>query len=153
MVTIDGKQVAWKEVPPARKAEIRASLDEARRGLAATHIDRGAMRAQLAEAMAEMKRNKSEMRRDLEEARRDIDEAMREVDLNAQHIRAAGQDPERMKATIRASLASVRSIDVDAITRNAIAAVDPALIERSIAAAEAGIARAQAEIDAAERHN
>jgi beta-lactamase regulating signal transducer with metallopeptidase domain len=153
MVTIDGKQVAWKDVPPAKKAEIRASLDEARRGLSATHIDRAAMRAELQQAMAEMKDNQGEMRRDLEEARREVREAMREIDANADDIRRAGQDPEKMKALVRASLKSVEHIDIEAITRDAMAAVDPALIERSIAAAEAGIARAQAEIDAAERGN
>ncbi len=153
MVTIDGKQVAWKDMSPKKKAEIRASLDEARRGLAATHIDRAAMRAELQQAMAEMKNNQGEMRRDLEAARREVDEAMREIDASADDIRRAGQDPEKMKALVRASLKSVEHIDVEAITRNAMAGVDPALIERSIAAAEEGIRRAQAEIDAAERHN
>ncbi len=45
-VTIDGKQVKWRDVTPEQKARIRASLDEARRGLAATHIDRAAKRAE-----------------------------------------------------------------------------------------------------------
>ena len=57
-----------------------------------------------------------------------------------------------MKATVRASLASVRTIDPRLI-REAVAGVDPTLIERSIAAAEESIRRAQAEIDAAERAN
>ena len=152
-VTIDGKQVEWKNVTPEEKARIRASLDEARRGLAATHIDRAAMRAELQRAMAEMKKNEGEMRRDLEQAKREVDAAMREVDAHSAEMRKAGQDPEAMKATIRASLAAVRTMDIDAITRRALAGVDPAMIERSIAAAEAGVARAQAEIDAAERGN
>lgn len=152
-VMIDGKQVEWKNVSPAEKARIRASLDEARRGLAATHIDRAAMRAELQEAMADLKNNQAEMRRDLEEARREVEQAVREVDRNAAHIRRAGQDPEAIKAQVRASLKAVASIDVEAIARSAMASVDPALVERSIAAAEAGIARAQAEIDAADRDN
>lgn len=150
---IDGKQIEWNALSSAEKARIRASLDDARRGLAATHIDRAAMRAELQEAMAEMKRNEGEMRRDLEQAKREVDEAMREVDAHAADFRRAGQDPEQMKATIRASLKAVAAMDIDAITRRAMAGVDPALIERSIAAAEAGIARAQAEIEAAERRN
>lgn len=152
-VMIDSKQVEWKNVSPAEKARIRVTLDEARRGLAATHIDRAAMRAELQAAMAEMRNNKAELRRDLEEARREVEQAVREVDRNAADIRRAGQDPEAIKAQVRASLAAVRAIDVEAITRRAMAGVDPALVERSIAAAEAGIARAQAEIDAAERDN
>jgi beta-lactamase regulating signal transducer with metallopeptidase domain len=152
-VMIDGRQVDWNALSPAEKARIRASLDEARRGLAATHIDRAAMRAELEEAMAEMKRDHGDMRRDLEAAKRDVDEAMREIDANAASIRRVGQDPEVMKATVRASLAAVRTLDIEAMTKRAMAGVDAALIERSIAAAEAGIARAEAEIDAAERDN
>lgn len=152
-VVIDGRQIDWNQLSPAEKARIRASLDEARRGLAASHIDRAAMRAELQKAMAEVKNNRSEMRRDLDAAKREVDQAMREIDASADDIRRAGQDPEAMKALVRASLKSVEHIDVEAITRTAMARVDPALIERSIAAAEAGIARAQAEIDAAERGN
>ena len=147
----DGQERDWKTITPEEKARIRASLDEARRGLAATHIDRSAMRAELQQAMADMKNNQAEMRRDLEAARRDVDEAMREIDQNAAELRKAGQDPEAIKATVRASLKAVEAIDIDAITRNAMAGVDPALIERSLAAAEEGIRRAQAEIDAADR--
>lgn len=152
-VMIDGQERDWKTMTPEEKARIRASLDEARRGLAATHIDRAAMRAELQEAMADMKVDQAEMRRDLEEAGREVDEAMREIDKSAVELRRAGHDPETMKATIRASLKAVAAMDIDAITRRAMAGVDPALIERSIAAAEAGIARAQAEIDAADRAN
>ena len=152
-VTIDGHERDWKDVSPEEKARIRASLDEARRGLAATHIDRAAMRAELQEAMADLKNNQAEMRRDLEEARRDVEQAVREIDRNAAEIRRAGQDPEAIKATVRASLKAAAAIDIDAITRRAMAGVDPALIARSIAAAEAGIARAQAEIDAVDRDN
>lgn len=152
-VMIDGKEVDWNDVSPEEKARIRASLDDARRGLAATQIDRAEMRAELQEAMKELKADRGEMRRDLEEARRDVAGAMREIDLNAVQIRKAGQDPEVMKATVRASLKAVEAIDIDAITRNAMASIDPQLIERSIAAAEDGIAQAQAEIDAAERDN
>ena len=42
---------------------------------------------------------------------------------------------EAIKAQVRASLAAVRASDVEAITRRAMAGVDPALVERSSAAA------------------
>jgi hypothetical protein len=76
---------------------------------------------------------------------------MREVDAHAIDIRRSGQDPETIKATIRASLKSVENIDVEAITRNAMNSVDHAAIEASVAAAEAGIAKAQSEIDRLEQ--
>ena len=149
-VLIDGDAKDWSKLSPQEKARIRASLDEARRGLAATHIDRVAIRAELQEAMSDMRNDQAEMRRDLQEARRDVNQAMREIDRNAAELRKAGHDPETLKATVRVSLKAVEGIDFDALTRNAMAGVDAALIERSIAAAEAGIARAQAEIEAVE---
>jgi hypothetical protein len=76
-----------------------------------------------------------------------MDEAMREIDAHSAELRRAGQDPERIKASVRASLKSVESIDVEAITRQALAAVDHRAIAASMAAAEASIAKAQAEIE------
>ena len=72
---------------------------------------------------------------------------MREVDANVVEIRRSGQNPDEIKATIRASLKSVEAIDVEAITRHALASVDHKALEASVAAAEASVARAQAEIE------
>lgn len=148
-VSIDGKERHWNALTPEEKAHIRASLDEARRELATSRADRATFHADRQTAMADSKT----LRRDLDTARRDVEEAMREIDSHAADLRKAGHDPEALKATVRASLQAVAAIDIDAITRRAMAGVDPALIERSLAAAEAGIARAQAEIDAADRAN
>ena len=72
---------------------------------------------------------------------------MREIDAHAADIRRSGQDPEAIKAQVRASLKSVEAIDVEAITRQALASVDQTKIEASVAAAEASVERAQAEIE------
>lgn len=162
-VTIDGKQVAWKDVPPSRKAQIRASLADARGELATNRADRLTAIADMKTAHRDhetarrdnetIRRDVETARRDIEIARRDVEAAMREIDQSADEIRKAGQNPEQIKALVRASLKLVENIDVDAITRRAMAAADPALIERSLAAAEEAFRRAQAEIDAAERGN
>ncbi|MEO7409771.1 MAG: M56 family metallopeptidase [Sphingomicrobium sp.] len=155
-VMIDGKQVAWNSMTLEEKARIRASLADARRELATNRADRLTAIADMKAASRDhetARRDHETARRDIETARRDVEAAMREIDRNADEIRKAGQDPEAIKATVRASLKAVEAIDIDAITRRAMASVDPALIERSIAAAEEGLRRAQAEIDAADRGN
>jgi multidrug resistance efflux pump len=91
------------------------------------------------------------MRRELAEARAEVDEAMREIDAHSAELRRSGQDPEQLKATVRASLKAVEAIDVEAITRQAMASVDPATINAAMAAAQAGLAKAEAELERAER--
>ena len=78
---------------------------------------------------------------------------MREIDAHSAEIRRAGQDPEMIKATVRASLKAVEAIDVEAITRQALASVDPATINAALAAAEAGLEKAEAELERIEEAN
>lgn len=150
-IMINGREKEWKDLTPEEKAEVRRSIAEAKEELARTRIDREEIQREIREAMAEAQIDKEEMRRDLAEARAEIDEAMREIDAHSAELRRAGQDPEQIKATVRASLKAVEAIDVDAITRNALASVDHAAIEASLNAAEAGIAKAQAEIERLEQ--
>ena len=74
-----------------------------------------------------------------------------EIDANADEIRKAGQDPEAIKATVRASLKAVEAIDVEAITRQALAAVDKNAMRRSMEAARAGMREAEREIERLEQ--
>lgn len=151
MIMINGDEKQWRDLTPAEKAEVRRSIAQAREELARTRIDREEIQREVREAMEEAKIDKEELRRDLAEARADIDEAMREIDAHAVEIRRSGQDPEQIKATVRASLKAVEAIDVEAITRQALASVDHKAIEASVAAAEASIAKAQAEIERLEQ--
>lgn len=151
MVTINGQTKSWSELTPEEKQEMRRELARAREQIANTRIDRAEIEREVREALAEARIDTSEMRRELAQARIDIDEAVREIDANAVHIRRAGQDPEQIKAQVRASLEAVRAIDIEAITRQAMASVDPAAIAASVASAEAGVAKAQAEIERIER--
>lgn len=146
-ITINGRTREWKELTPEEKAEVRRSIAEAKAELAKTRIDREDIQRDIREAMEDARIDQEEMRRDLAEARAEMDEAMREIDAHAAELRRAGQDPEQIKATVRTSLKSVENIDIEAITRKAMASVDQKAIEASIAAAEASIAKAQAEIE------
>lgn len=150
-VTINGQTKSWDELTPAERQHIRDELAEARAELARTKIDRAGIEREVRQALSAARVDKEELRRDLAEARVEIDQAMREIDINAAAIRRSGQDPEAIKAQVRASLKAVEAIDVEAITRQALASVDPAAIAASAAAAEAGLAKAQAEIERLER--
>ena len=146
-VIVNGKSKNWRELTPEEKADIRRSVAEARQELGRTRIDREEIDREVREAMAEAKIDREELRRDLAEAQADIAEAMKEIDAHAADIRRSGQDPEQIKATIRASLKSIENLDVEAIRSNALASIDRGQIEASVAAAEAGVRAAEAELD------
>jgi hypothetical protein len=148
-VVIDGQHKQWNELSPQEKAKVRAAMAQARHALRNSHVSRAQVNAAMAEARADLAANRIDMQRELHQARREIAQAMREIDRNAVQLRKHGQDPEALKASVRASLKAVEAIDIEAITRNALAAVDPAMIERSLAAAEEGMRRAEAAIDSA----
>lgn len=145
MVTIDGQTKEWKDLSPAEKAQVRRSLALAREEV--RRVNREAIQRDVREALRESRINREEFRREMAEARAEIDQAMREVDAHSAELRRSGQDPEQLKATIRSSLKAVQAIDVEAITRQAMASANPAAIEAALAGAEAGLDKAEAEIE------
>jgi chromosome segregation ATPase len=146
-VTINGQTRRWSELTPAERQHVRGEIAKARAELANTRIDRAEIERDVREAMADVKIDREELQRDLAEARVEIAQAMREIDAHSADIRRSGQDPEQIKAQVRASLKAVEAIDVEAIARQALASVNPAAIAASVAAAEQSVARAQTEID------
>lgn len=147
MVTINGTTKRWSQLTPAERQYVRRKIAEAKREIARTRIDRAQIERKVGESLSEVKFDREEIRRDLAEARAEIASAMREIDANAADIRRAGQNPEAIKAQVRASLKAVEAIDVEAITRQAMASVDQAAIAASVAAAEAAVASAEAEME------
>jgi hypothetical protein len=148
-IFINGKSKRWSELTPAEKAECRRAIADAKRELARARVEvnREQIQRQVREAIEDSKFDHEELRRDLAEARQEIERAVREIDRNAVHIRRSGQDPERIKASIRESLRSVESIDIDQIRRQALASVDHRAIEASVAEAQRSIAKAQEEVE------
>ena len=144
-VTMNGETKKWKDLTPAEKAEVRKSLAEAKEEI--SRINRDEIERNVREAMNEARISKEEFRREMAEARVEIDRAMREIDAHSVELRRAGQSPEQIKATVRASLKSVEAIDIEAITRNAMASVSEAQMERALEAAQDGLDKAQDELD------
>jgi bla regulator protein BlaR1 len=143
VLAVDGKAKRWADLTPSEKAEVHRSIEQAREALARHPIDR----AEIDRAIREAMDDQEDIRADLAEARAGIAEAMGEIDAHAADIRRSGQNPEQLKATIRASLKSIENIDVEAIKRQALASIDPAQIEASVAAAEKSIRAAEQELD------
>ena len=150
-VTINGQTKRWQDLTPAEKAEVRRSIAQAREEI--SKINHDEIQREVREAMNEARINQDEMRRELASARAEVDEAMREIDAHAADIRRSGQDPEQIKAIVRSSLKAVEAIDVEAITRSAMASVDPAAINAALAAAEVGLEKAEAELERIEEMN
>ena len=146
-IMINGQTKEWRDLTPEEKAEIHQSIAEAKEELKRTRIDRAEIERDIREAMEDVKIDQEELKRDLAEARAEVERAMQEIDSDAVEIRRSGQDPEKIKAQVRESMKAVEKIDVEAITRQALASVDHKQISASIAAAEASIARAQQELE------
>ncbi|MEP7315164.1 MAG: hypothetical protein ABI667_00545, partial [Sphingomicrobium sp.] len=148
-IMVHGEKKDWNDLTPQERAEIRRSIAQARAEMA--KVDTAAIQRDIDKAMAEVRVDRAGMAHEMASARAEIAEAMREIDANADEIRKAGQDPETIKATVRASLKAVEAIDIDAITRNALASVDRKTIEASMEAARAGMRQAEAELERLDR--
>ena len=147
-IHINGQTKHWNELTREEKADVRRSIAKAKAELARTRVNSAEIEREVREAMANVKIDQEELRRDLARARADVERSVREIDRNAVNIRRSGVDPEQIKVQVRASLKSIEAIDVEAITRQAIASVDHhAIAAASVAAAEASIEKAQADLE------
>jgi len=144
-VIINGERKKWKDLTPAEKAEVRRSIAQAKAEL--SRVNGGEIQRQVREAMQASQFNREQAIREMANARREVAMAMREIDAHKAELRRAGQDPEKIKATVRASLKSVEAIDIDAITRQAMDSVNPAVIESALAAAQEGMRKAESELN------
>jgi beta-lactamase regulating signal transducer with metallopeptidase domain len=143
-IVIDGKKKRWEELTPAEKARVSAEVAKAREALANTHIDQAKIMQDVARARDEV--NMDRIQRELANSKTGVAEALRNLDENQRYIRAAGQDPEQMKAAIREAMESLRTIDPEQIKRD-IGAVDPQRIAAEVAGAQESMRAAKAELD------
>jgi hypothetical protein len=147
-VTINGVTKRWDELTPAERAKIRADLAKARQDIK-RELDR--LPQELAKAQREMEHFRSgEFQREMAEAREEIRRAMREVDSQRDHLRKAGVDPESLKADIQRSLAEVEKMDIDKIVREALASVDMNKIRAEMDGAERSLEEVERKLESTE---
>jgi beta-lactamase regulating signal transducer with metallopeptidase domain len=148
-VHINGQTKRWDELTPAERAEIRARTDEARRDIE-KHLAR--LPEELAQARRDTERFRNgDFQREMAEAREGMQKALADIDQQAAVLRATGQDPERIKAEIRASLSEVEKMDIDKIVRESLASVDPDKIRREVESAARSLDEIQAKLDQLDR--
>ena len=148
-VQIRGKTVRWEKLTPAQRAQIRAEIAKAKNELRESHADVDRDMASAREEMAKFRNG--DFKREMAEARVEMANAMREIDANAADIRRSGQNPEKLKADIRASLRDVENMDIDKIVREALASVDEDTIRASLREAEEALAEAERNLNRVER--
>ena len=140
VITINGQTKRWQDLTPAEKAEVRKAIAQARKEL--NRVSSGEMQREMRRALEASKIDQEQVRRELAEARVEIDRAVQEIDANAAELRLHGQDPDRLKAKVRASLAS---LDAEAINRK-LREVNPERIAESMAKAQEGLRKVEAEV-------
>lgn len=121
-VNIHGQTKRWDQLTPAERAEIRTETARARAQLN-TEIAR--LPEQLAEARKQAERFRNgDFKREMIEARANVARSLREVESQSAALRAAGQDPEAIKAQVLASLREVERMDIDKTVRDSLASLD-----------------------------
>ena len=139
-VIINGERKEWKDLTRDQKAQVRNAIAEAKASLSRVNIEE--IQRDVSQSLQTAKIDQDELRRNIENARGSVDQAVKAIDANAAELRAHGKDPEALKARVRASLAS---LDAEKISRQ-VQAANPERIAASIAKAQDGIRRAEAEI-------
>ena len=148
-VRINGKTKRWNELTPPERAEIRRETAKAKQ-----QLDRETARLpeQMAQARREVKKFRNgEFQREMANARVEIRQALAEIDSNAAAIRAAGQNPEALKAQVRDSLREVENMDIDKMVRESLASIDPDKIAAQLAEAKASLARVESRLGQLDR--
>lgn len=143
-VTIDGVRKRWQDLTPAEKTEVRRAVANARTALEKVHLDRDQIMRSVAAIPTEIQMQR--MQADLAGAQASADAAARNLDAHADEIRAAGQDPQQMKETVRRALESVHAVDWQRV-QQAVASIDQRKIAQSVAGAEQSVRAAKAQLD------
>lgn len=148
-VYIDGKRKRFEELTPQERARVRTATAQARKSI-------HEQIRKLPEQMASMAKSRQQFengdfRRQMADAREGIRKALAEMDSNANILRATGQDPEKMKADLRRSLAEMEDMKVDETIRTTLQSMNPEKLRASIMDAAKSIDRIEAKLNQLER--
>ena len=148
-IQLHDRTMRWEQLSSKERNDVRAEVDKARSELERdrSHLDRD-----MAGARAEMaKFSNGDFQREMANARVEMANAIRELDANAADIRRAGQDPEALKAQVRASLSEIEHMDIAKITREAMESANPDKIKAELDQAKASLTAVTARLDQLDR--
>ena len=144
-VYMNGKRQRLEQLSPAERSKLRSVILKSQREIAEE-------RAKLPKEMAELQREadrarsgalKQEYLANIEDLRRDLARVDRETD----ELRAAGEDPEKVKAEIREGLREAQAVDIDKEVREAMEEANPEKILAELTSDEQQMARMLATLD------
>ena len=148
-VLLNGKVKRLDQLTPAERSRLRAIIAESQRDLAR---ERAELPGELADLRREADRARSgEMRKEMLADREDLRRDLAEVDSEVAQLRKNGEDPEKIKAEIRASLREAESIDIEKQIREALEAANPDKIQAELIAAEQQMSRLLSRLDELDR--
>jgi hypothetical protein len=92
-----------------------------------------------------------DFQRQMADARKSMESALAQIDAQSAMLRAAGQDPEKVKREMRKSLEEMRRTDPAKIARESMLSVDPAKLSSEILNASKSIDEIEAKLNRLER--
>ena len=144
-VRIHGQTKRWDELTGPELAEIRTATVKAR-----TDLNRqiANLPEELAQVRKEAERFRSgEFKRQIIEARAGAERSLSEIELQSARLRAAGQDPQKMKADISKSLRELRAMDIDQMTRESLVSLDENKIRNDVMNAAKSLDEVERKLD------
>ncbi len=148
-VLIDQRRMRLEQLSAAERSRLRTVILKSQREQVR---ERAELPHRLAEAKREADRARSgELRREYLRDREDLRRDLAEVDSRTTELRAAGEDPERVKAELSEGLREAEATDVDKEVREAIEDGDPTKIVAELNAEEQQMARMLTRLDQLDR--
>lgn len=144
-IIINGAIKRVEELTPAERSKLRTNIQ---RSLMDIQHERAELPARLAEAKREMDRIKSgEFERELKDNLADLKRDLAEIDREAAHLRAAGEDPEKLKAELLRDIREAEAVDVAKEIREAMVEFNPDQIVAEVREAEEQMHRLTAKLN------
>lgn len=148
-IIINGKVKRLEDLTRAERAQLRANVARSQADL---KQERAELPSRLAEARQELDRIRSgDFKRELLKDREDMHRDLADIDKEAAELRAHGENPEKLKAEILASLREAEAVDVDARIREALVELNPDKIASEVREAEEQLVRISNRLDQLDR--
>jgi len=144
-VYLNGRRQRLEQLSPAERTRLRSVIVKSQRELAE---ERAKLPREIAELQREAERARSgALRQEHLQDIRDMQRDLADVDREAAELRAAGEDPEKVRAEIREGLREAQAVDIDKEVREALEEANPDKIMAELRSDEQQMARMLEKLD------